>query len=191
MLTKKAKTLEAIVYMVLLFFTGCFVGWLWEIITYMSFHGDWNVVNLILHLRGVLHGPWVPLYGFGCVMLVAIRDAVHKKILPCFVCGTLACGLMEYGTSYVLETAFGAKWWDYSAKFLNLHGRVYAGGLLFFGLAGVLVAFLVEPALHKCLRKVPQNLKTIAFVILVVLFLADVIFSVKSPNIGLGVQVAG
>jgi Na+/phosphate symporter len=55
------------------------------------------------------------------------------------------CGAVEYLTSFVLEKRFHARWWDYSTKPMNLHGRVWIGNLVLFGLGGVIIVKLTNP----------------------------------------------
>ncbi len=43
---------------ILFFFTFSFAGWLWEV--FLHVYLDHALVN-----RGVLYGPWLPIYGFG------------------------------------------------------------------------------------------------------------------------------
>ena len=61
----------------------------------------------------------------------------------------LLCGFLEYMTSYVLEKRFHARWWDYSSKPMNLHGRVWIGNLVLFGLGGVVIVDLINPLLLR------------------------------------------
>lgn len=48
---------------ILLFMTCAFLGWIWEVMLHLIQHGQF--VN-----RGVLHGPWLPIYGFGGLGIV-------------------------------------------------------------------------------------------------------------------------
>ena len=48
-----------------MFFGFCLVGWLWEVTLHLITHGEF--VN-----RGMLHGPWLPIYGGGVVMIAVL-----------------------------------------------------------------------------------------------------------------------
>lgn len=50
--------LYSVTSVILLFFSFCFIGWLWEVSLHLVSDGEF--VN-----RGVLHGPWLPIYGMG------------------------------------------------------------------------------------------------------------------------------
>jgi uncharacterized membrane protein len=62
-----------------------------------------------------------------------------------FAVSFVLCGAVEYLTSFVLEKRFHARWWDYSTKPMNLHGRVWIGNLVLFGLGGVIIVKLTNP----------------------------------------------
>ena len=65
--------------------------------------------------------------------------------LAVFALAMLLCGTLEYLTSYIMEKACHARWWDYSAKKFNLNGRVCADTLIPFGLVGLGMIYFVKP----------------------------------------------
>ena len=91
---------------ILLFMTCAFLGWIWEVMLHLIQHGQF--VN-----RGVLHGPWLPIYGFGGLGIVLLLERFKKHPLLVFIAGAIGCGLMEYLTGWYLETFKHLKWWDY------------------------------------------------------------------------------
>lgn len=67
----KHKTQTKILNYILFFFVCAFIGWIWEIILTLIQTG--NIVN-----RGVLHGPWLPIYGFGGVGILLLVGHLRK-----------------------------------------------------------------------------------------------------------------
>ena len=55
---RKQWNTERLCYLFLVFLTGCFVGWVYEEIFYWLTEG-------MLRNRGILYGPWLPIYGVG------------------------------------------------------------------------------------------------------------------------------
>ncbi|MDQ9827112.1 putative ABC transporter permease, partial [Acinetobacter sp. 163] len=51
--------------LILLFFTFSFMGWVWEVLLHV--YEDGMFVN-----RGVMHGPWLPIYGCGGVLVIVL-----------------------------------------------------------------------------------------------------------------------
>ncbi|MGX8714189.1 MAG: DUF975 family protein, partial [Lachnospiraceae bacterium] len=170
-----------IVSIILLFFTLSFVGWFWEVSLHLI--SDGRFVN-----RGILHGPWLPVYGAGVVLILLLLYRFRRNPLILFFSAVVLCGIVEYFSGYMMEiTHGGQKWWDYSGYFLNIHGRVSGEGLLIFGLGGMMVVYLLAPALDNQFRKIPQKIVVIICAILILAFAADLIYSAGHPNMGEGV----
>lgn len=162
------------------FFTFAFIGWIWEVLLVLIRHR-------VFANRGMLHGPWLPIYGFGGVLVLTLlyrfrnRPALHVALTA------LLCGALEYLTSFALEKIHGVKWWDYTGYFLNINGRVCAEALLVFVVCGTATVYLVAPLLDDLYKKIPTKIFTAICVILTVIFLADTVYSQFVPNVGYGI----
>ena len=163
------------------FFFMCFVGWVWEVSLSMISYG--RFVN-----RGVLHGPWIPIYGFGCVLILLLLKRFRMRPKVEFSMAVLLCGCIEYFTGFFLElTHNGQKWWDYTGYFLNLHGRICAEGLLVFGIGGMAFVYVVAPLIDNWVKEHLNKKLSTACLVLLLLFGGDVIYSHFEPNVGEGV----
>lgn len=180
-----------VIYFIILFISGSILGWLWEMIAFKCTHDSCRWIEIIQNLRGVLHGPWVPIYGFGCILLVLLGQQLKQRPAMLLLSNISLCGLLEYSTSYVLELLFHARWWDYSTKSFNLYGRIYVSGLLFFGVAGMFVVYLIEPWLRSRIMSIHPCIKIVFTTFLVLAFLADTFVSLKFPCLGIGVSIMG
>ncbi len=168
--------------LVLMFFSFSFIGWLWEVALHLI--SDGRFVN-----RGVLHGPWLPIYGAGGVMILILLNRLRKKPVLEFLAAITLCGVVEYFTAYYLEmTHNGMKWWDYSGYFLNLHGRICAEGLLVFGLGGVAIVYVLAPVLDNWFRRIPRKILIPFCILLAAVFAADAAYSFANPNAGEGIS---
>ena len=167
--------------LIIIFFIFAFVGWMWEVFLHLV--NDGIFVN-----RGVMHGPWLPIYGTGGVLVLILLNKFRDKPIIEFISIIIICGIVEYFTSYYLEiTHNGEKWWDYSGYFLNLNGRICAEGLLVFGLGGMAVVYAIAPALDNLIKRINTKLVIIISIILVSAFTIDNIYSSKYPNMGDGI----
>lgn len=178
-------------YILLFFFFGSIAGWIWEAVVYWCMHTECSVYSILFEYRGVLHGPWVPIYGFVIVFILFLGNRLKARPVKFFISVTAVCGALEYGTSFLLEKAFHARWWDYSDSFLNLNGRVWVGSLLLFGLAGLAVAYFVEPWFCGMVSKIPAKWQKLSATLLLLLFVIDAAASLISPNMGIGVEGIG
>ena len=164
---------ESLVNLILLFFAYAFLGWCIEVtLKYFQFH---RFIN-----RGFLTGPWLPIYGSGAALItIAVKglSPLESSIGTTFVISFILCGTIEYMTSFVLEKRFHARWWDYSQKPMNLHGRIWIGNLILFGLGGVLIVELFNPLLSHLSEHMSFRLREILAIVLSCIFAADYVMS--------------
>lgn len=165
---------------VALFFAFSMAGWLWEVLYASVDTGQF--IN-----RGVLHGPWLPIYGSGACLILLLLYRLRTRPALEFFAAMALCGVLEYATGLYLELAHGQRWWDYVGYFLNLHGRVSAEGLLAFGIAGAAAVYALAPWLDNLLKRLPRRVLVSVCVALVALFLADQLWSALVPNVGPGI----
>ena len=167
--------------LILMFFIGSLTGWIWEVIISLLQGGAF--VN-----RGVLHGPWLPIYGGGMLLILTILYRFRRKPFAEFWMIVLLCGTVEYLSSWVLETLHhGEKWWDYSGYYLNLNGRISAEGLLVFGIGGMAFIYVTAPLLDNLIERIRTRILWPLCAALLILFTADIIYSSVNPNTGEGI----
>lgn len=172
------------------FFAANICGWVWEVMVFWVQHStEYNLWELALSYRGVLHGPWVPIYGVGAVLMVLLHRRVVRKPICYFLSCIVICAVIEYATSWGLERIFHAKWWDYTGYFLNVNGRICAMSLLFFALAGMAVSYVLAPLFWRGLERIPKPVLIWGCIVIAALFLLDLFLSFVAPNLGLGVQI--
>lgn len=186
---EKDKKLEFLHYIrhysicsiILIFFTICLLGFIWEVSLNLIIEGSFAK-------KGMLHGPWLPIYGSGSIMILTVLNKLRSKPVLEFSAAIVLCGVVEYFTSLILELAHdGQMWWDYSGYFLNLQGRICAEGLLVFGVGGIAIVYLAAPLLDNLIRKIPLKVAVPVCIALSMLFLADVGYSSVHPNTGKGI----
>ena len=164
-----------------MFFIFCFVGWAWEV-------GIHVVKEHIFRNRGAMYGPWLPIYGAGGVLIIALLNRFKNSKPKLFVYTMLLCGVLEYFTSFVLEFFNNMSYWDYHDMMVNINGRVCLAGLIAFALGGFLGIYILGPIIKNMMRKLGRKKSIIICSILVALFVLDMIAcSVFGPNSGEGV----
>lgn len=167
--------------LIVIFFSMSMFGWLWEVGMHLVSYGEF--VN-----RGALHGPWLPIYGTGAVLILTVLNRFRKNPALEFGATIVLCGFLEYMTSLVMEIVTGGtKWWDYSGYFLNLNGRICAEGLLVFGIGGLAIVYIIAPVIDDLTGRLNERKVMAVCTALLVLFLADAVYSQIHPNTGEGV----
>ena len=168
--------MEYFVNLLLLFFFYSFVGWCIEVtLKYFQYH---RFIN-----RGFLAGPWLPIYGSGCALITFAVDKLsmlsryESSFGSVFAVSFILCGVLEYSASYFMEKRFHARWWDYSQKPMNLHGRVWIGNLMLFGLGGMVVYKITNPLILPLFSGISLMKRTYVAAGLSCLFVTDYVIS--------------
>ncbi len=91
----------------------------------------------------------------------------------------VVCDLVEYFTSFVMEKAFNARWWDYSKQPFNLHGRICLTHTLYWGTCSCLFLYVVHPLVDVYfVSQVNVESRKLLVYIITTVFFGDVINTV-------------
>lgn len=146
---------------VLFFFIYSFIGWVWESCYVSVRKHRW--VN-----RGFMHGPMLPLYGSGALVVLVSTISVRENMALVFLLGMLAATVLEYFTGAAMERIFHVRYWDYSNQKLNIHGYICVSSSLCWGGFSVLLVRVVHLPIETAVLKIPPAVaEAIAFVLAV------------------------
>ena len=129
--------------------------------------------------RGTTFGPWIPIYGVGALLILALTVKIRKKPWLVFLIAAFASGLLELVSGYVIDRFFHMRLWDYSNVILNwghVNGYICVRSVLTWGIFGMLLMYGVLPLAEKIQMRRPKafNIVTIA---LFGLFVLDIVLS--------------
>ena len=127
--------------------------------------------------RGVIYGPFSPIYGAGAVLIVYFLVRPNYSKLKTFLYGALLGGAFEYIISFLQEVFTHTISWDYSNYFLNINGRTTIPFMIFWGLLTLIFAKYIYPFISKLIEKIPVNLGNIIFYILLIFLIIDMFIS--------------
>ena len=169
MTEKTEQKADQLCYLFLIFLTGCLVGWIYEEIFYWVTEG-------MLRNRGILYGPWLPIYGVGAMAIYAMKPVKKQPVLLFLLCAAVS-GIVEYIIGYAGLHFFGLRLWDYRGLLLNIDGIICLRSVLSFALMGLVFHYWLEPAAERLVKKLhpPTVHNTCLFLLL--LFLADCVLS--------------
>lgn len=164
----------------LIYFTAySIIGWLYEVIL-ETFIYRWGFTN-----RGVLTGPYCPIYGVGALLflLTANKLIVKKnntnriKLLPVvFLLCMIIATAVELMTTYILEYLTGSwPWQTYADYVINFQARIALSPSIRFGIGGVIILYAIQPILEKSVMKFRYRKYAAMFIVAV--FAADIIYT--------------
>lgn len=159
----------------LTFVLYAFIGYLCEV-GYCSI-GQRRLVN-----RGFLYGPWLPIYGFGGLIVDIFLVPISSMPILVFLLSIVMTSVVEYMGSWALEKLFSIKLWDYSQKKFNINGRVCLLNSSLFGLMSIILVYGAYPWVEKGLSLIPVVIAERCADLLRILFAVDLTLSVMKMN---------
>ena len=125
--------------------------------------------------RGLLFGPFSPIYGVGAVLMtVALNRFKDANLVVTFIVCTLIGGVFEYCVSLWMEVSFGVIAWDYTGQFLSVGGRTCLLFASMFGLLGLWWIKWALPRLLKVINMIPWKVRYSVTAICAVLMLFNI-----------------
>ena len=135
---------------------------------------------------GFMVGPYIPLYGFGTLILYGLSNIPLDQfglpkwaiILITLAAIGVALTLIELIAGLIFIKGFHMKLWDYSDRWGNFHGLICPlFSLIWFG-AGVAYYFLLNPILIQALLFIAQYPIYVFFIGIVIgMILVDLAYS--------------
>lgn len=159
----------------LLFIIYSFIGWVMEV--FFTLFTEKKLMN-----RGFYIGPYCPIYGVGCILILLVCSQYKDYPLVLFAFSVFIASILEYFTSYFMEKLFKARWWDYSNRKFNLNGRICLETMVPFGLIACFVIYVLNPFIMGLLGKLSSSCLNISAIVLLVLFVIDFIISFNVIN---------
>lgn len=155
------------------------IGWLYEVFLEVVVY-RWGFSN-----RGVLFGPYCPIYGTAAVIFILLLTGIKKKTIRVksmnltpvvvFFLIVVISTLLELAGSYIMEALTGGWMWDYTRFAWNFQGRIALNPSLRFGAGGMVFLYLFQPAFEKLTAIQHQKALSAVTVLALLLFLLDAV----------------
>ncbi len=133
---------------------------------------------------GLLSGPFIPVYGFGGLIVVFLRAVLSWMPLFLFlICAALALSVLEFAASWILESLLGLRLWDYSRHLVSVRGRVcFLSGTFWFLLSYSCLIYVAPAAyaIFDSLFPIPALICVAGFFVYIAI---DLWFSLKKNRV--------
>lgn len=157
---------------VLVFFLYSFAGWCWEVSVYLVRRHQ--LIN-----RGFLTGPILPIYGFGALAILLVGVPLKAHLALVALSGMTVATLLEYVTGAAMEALFHVRYWDYSMRWLNIHGYVCLKSMAAWAFFSVMLVDIIHPLVRGYVLMVPNWLVDVLASAFLVLALIDTVIAVR------------
>lgn len=128
--------------------------------------------------RGFLSGPFIPVYGFGGLIVVLLLAPFQDRPLLLYIVGVISVTILEYCTGTLMEEGFGLKLWSYDQHKYQIKGRIWIVSSLFFGVLGLFATYVLFPPVERFVLGLTPRTTKISGISLIVYFLLDTTNSV-------------
>lgn len=163
------------------FMLYAFIGWSYEVFLEVIVY-KWGFTN-----RGVLFGPYCPVYGFGALFFILFlqrlikNKSVDRKFIMApiiFLGSMLIATLLELFASYLCEFFIGSwPWQTYVDYAYNFEGRIALSPSIRFGIGGLLFLYLLQPLFEKLTHALGKKCLNIVSLFLLFTLILDLIYS--------------
>lgn len=150
-----------------------FLGYVWEVF-YVSLRQK-KLCN-----RGFLHGPILPIYGFGAVAIIGMTTPFKDNMIQVFLVGCVGATILEYFTGEGMLRLFKVRYWDYSNAFANVKGYICLKASLTWGVFSVAALKWLHPAVQSLTELLPEQFTEPLVHILVILLTVDATWSFRN-----------
>lgn len=130
--------------------------------------------------RGFIHGPFLPLYGTGGVMMLVVSSPFRDNLVLTYVAGCIGATVLEYVTGVAMEALFKVRYWDYSNQPFNFQGQICLGSTLAWGGLTILMTQFVHKPVEALALWLPDQILTAVTVLIGIYFVADFALSFRA-----------
>ena len=172
---QKLDNIQKLCLYVFIFLLGSLIGFIYEELFYL-------IADHELVYRGFLYGPYIPVYGFGAILMLPVLRKYKKNPLVVFLGGMLLTGIVEYFTGWLMWVLYHKRWWDYTGLFLNINGYVCLRSVLTFAIGGLGLIYIADPLMRNFVKKKDKTNLCFSSVIIVAIFLIDLMLTLIFRN---------
>jgi len=141
------ETLYFMLQYLLLFSVGTVTGWIIELFWRRFVSGNKRWIN-----PGFLQGPWLPLYGFGTIILY-LFSSLHIPVYLLTLIFLAGLTFLEYLAGLIFIRHFKIKLWDYSRNRGNIGGLICPFYSVLWTLLGLFFYYILYPFLNGIIER--------------------------------------
>lgn len=150
-----------------LFFINSFLGYLLETGLKTFFFPHMN--------NGILFGPWIPVYGFGAVVICFVSRIIFRRLkisklwktLLLFVTVFILLSLLEWLGGVLIELLFHKEFWNYRNQKYHLGPYISLGMSLLWGVFSIVYVYVILPIEKKITKKIPKWITILALCLII------------------------
>lgn len=160
-----------------IFIVGSVVGVYYEQILNLITHYLDNGSIFWEYRRGVIYGPFNPLYGAGAVLFTWLLLRNDRRWWETILYGGIIGGVFEYVVNFFQEVVMRTSSWNYEGYFLNINGRTTIPFMLAWGIMALIFTDYLYPKISRWIEKIPYRLGQWITVVFAIFMAIDILLS--------------
>ena len=162
------------VFFLVVVFAG-FFGWLWEFCL-QEIGSGFDA----LYIKGGNLLPWINLYAYGAVLIIATTYRLRRKPWLVFIVSALMCGVLELFAGWAVYTfGNGTRYWNYTTAWWgvgSINGFVCPLSVLAFGVCALILIYLLLPwCINLSLKMSKRAFLTLAITLFALVMVDDIV----------------
>lgn len=109
-----------------------------------------SILKKEFYLSGLLKGPFIPIYGFGALLILSIVP-YHTNNFEIFFYSLFGCTALEYLTHFFLSYDSQIEVWNYGKIPSNCTSRICMFYSLMWGFLGIILVNYIDPFINSLL----------------------------------------
>lgn len=131
--------------------------------------------------RGMLMGPYCPIYGFGALILYFLfynLKPTKANIPYTFITSAITMGAFELLSGLGFKYIFNIEMWNYHGQFLAILDYTTVPILLGWGILGTIYVFFIQRLLLKFLSIIPSTIANRTALLIILVYFSDLAISI-------------
>lgn len=128
---------------------------------------------------GILYGPWTPVYGVGCVLILVISKFIFGilklekwlEVIVVMFLMMLVLTFIEWLGGILIEKFFHVTFWDYRKLKFNIGKYIALEISLIWGIGSIMVIYVLRPLLDGAINMIPSYVTYILIMLMIIDFI--------------------
>lgn len=143
-----------------------------------------SILEKRIHFSGLLKGPFIPIYGFGALLILKAVP-YHTNNFEIFFYSLVCCTALEYVTHYFLAHDLNIEIWNYQKYSDNYCSRICLFYSLMWGILGIILVNFIDPFINQLLAASNYylvNIIALIYILVIIYQFYNLRFQFKTKN---------
>lgn len=122
-------------------------------------------------------GPLCVIYGIGTIITIICLNRFKGHKVKLFILGSILGIVIEYIMSFILESIFGARLWNYSSARFNVNGRICIEHAIIWGILSVVTIDILKKYVDIFINKMQGKIRIVVDIIATIIIVITIMLT--------------